>query len=198
MNLKENVWMFFLQLQYSFHKLIASKSDVLDFLDMFLIPNLWVSWIILHLRFKTLFLKVSQLWSFTPPCHSWHLTNRLRKSEKVTALFHQEAYSLHLSWVLTASFFYISISFLLYYTLLYSYSLFPSCVCIFQIFSLFFLPFYLSTCIALRLTVGRSGTSHQWVGSVLCLTSDISKVLRSAGLSWRIDSEPQESQHNDS
>lgn len=97
--------LFFLQLQYSFHKLIASKSDVLDFLDMFLIPNLWVSWIILHLRFKTLFLKVSQLWSFTPPCHSWHLTNRLRKSEKVTALFHQEAYSLHLSWVLTASFF---------------------------------------------------------------------------------------------
>lgn len=43
--------------------------------------------------------KVSLPWDFAASCHSWHLTHRLRKSEKVTAQFHQVAYSRHLSQV---------------------------------------------------------------------------------------------------
>lgn len=39
---------------------------------------------------------MSFLWSFTHSCHSWHLTNRWRKSEKVTALFLQFFLYLHL------------------------------------------------------------------------------------------------------
>lgn len=130
------------------------NDNVPEFLDVFF-KKLWIQRILLDSRFKIIFFKVSLLWSFTPSCHSWHLTNRWRKSEKVMALF----------LLFSNIYIYISIFFLLYDTLTFFFFVLD--------FSWFFpaLPFpllhlYLCTC-TLRL-VGESWsvTSHQWVSSL--------------------------------
>lgn len=142
-------------------------------------------------RFNVLFITLLILCFFTLSCHSWHLTNRWRRSEKVTTLFHFPSF-----------FFYLSLSLALLLFFHYSFVTSSVFVCLLDflctnLHSLYFL--YLRTCTVRLTRVGWNVTTHQWVSHVPHIgDKHVSKSLPWAGRPWRFDFVPRAPRHTDS